>query len=252
MNTQDKLKFLDVFYDTIEYGKLVKCTPENCEIFISKIPEHYVNAFEKYLGDKANDPELEDPDKWDNWYDTLSIDKISEAELKTYDLPTEKEELAASNEEIFVKSVYSYAKEFLNYCKSIVKPDDNVHVSYSFTPEGIFMYYYSMADKMGKNKKGKEVPFNKETTKAIYDYYSRTLRFQLNKARDTYNEAQGKDGLHLNYFAMKGQDACYGSHPNSASSFSITPEDLYYNDGSSVTNNDIQSIFNIIKDEIII
>jgi len=252
MNTQDTIKFLDVFCDVIEYGKLVKCTPENYEIYLSKIPEHYLDSFERYLTLKADSEELEDPDAWDNWYDNLSIDKIPEDELKFRDLPTKKLEISMSNGELFVREIYGYAKAFIEYCKPIVKPDDNVHISYSFTPEGIFMYYYSMADKTGKNKKGKEVPFNKETTKKVYDYYNKILRKQLDSARDNYNNVQGESNLHLDYFAMKGQDACYGSYPNSASSFSVTPEDLYYIDGNTVTKNDIQSIFNVIKDEITI
>ena len=255
MNINDKQKFLDTFVDVIRFGKKSTCGKSEVDEVLKSIDENYINNFEHYLSDKSMSDELEDPDKWDDWYDNLTIEKILELQ-RGYDLPAEKIVITLDAEETLMRGLHAYAVEFIDKCSFYNPEDENVYACFTFDSLGMFVEVYSIKD---KTVKGKKKHLNQKIKNEVTGY----LKDFVNKADNLileFNEGQGPNGIHCTQnvgsdkdygLGFLGSDNSEGARPGCepATIKFLTEDRLVYANGQAVSRQYIRKIFSIISDE---
>lgn len=187
MNSNDKLKFIDVFVDVTKYGTKAPCTMSDIDVVLDVINEEYLNAWEKYLSTKIDEPEFEDGDVWDNWYDNLTYESISDRDIQVFDLPTQKIQVALGNDVVFMKTVHNAIKNFYADAVDIIKNSSNpkdYHVAYYIDKQGIFV-------EVGTNDCKSPI------YRKLASLYDNLTNIDISRAIIQYNEAQGKDNYHI-------------------------------------------------------
>lgn len=241
MNAEDKMKFIDVCVEITKYGNVVKCTPADVDGIISAMDENLVNSFEKFLFKKADDPEFEDPDVWDEWYDNLSLDTIDEKDIQVYDLPTKPIKYTMGNEEALIRELHGYAQDYVKSCSFVNPKSDNISVAYDFKPNGIFISFVSHGDRKAANGK----PYNASIRSQVDKEF--TAMFEKVKAAiKKFNEAQGDELVNAGVAIYRNDDVEPGCH--TARCIYLTESDLFYNASKPVEKNYIIKFFNIVDD----
>ena len=229
MNINDKQKFLDTFVDVIRFGKKSTCGKSEVDEVLKSIDENYINNFEHYLSDKSMSDELEDPDKWDDWYDNLTLE---------------------------MRGLHAYAVEFIDKCSFYNPEDENVYACFTFDSLGMFVEVYSIKD---KTVKGKKKHLNQKIKNEVTGY----LKDFVNKADNLileFNEGQGPNGIHCTQnvgsdkdygLGFLGSDNSEGARPGCepATIKFLTEDRLVYANGQAVSRQYIRKIFSIISDE---
>ena len=221
MNTTDALKFIEIFIELSQVGgdELLKVTENDIARIQKQFPtlDTYLNHWEKYL--YAKDNEFGESDGWDEWYDTLTFDKITDREKAQFDLPEDKIELQYSAEEVLMYSAYDLAKEFVESTKENCTEKTHMTVFFFFRPTGFAFGYFSTNPK-----------YSIQARQNIKSKYSKTA----DALTEIVKQFKSETGIGVEFDRANGQDARPGStttsifhiHRNSFSSkkVELTPE----------------------------
>ena len=174
MNRQDERKFVEVFVNFIKDGKADTPTDNELEYVFRKTPPMYVEGFGEYLKYKSNTTELEDPDAWDNWYDTFTYDDIDEMDIRRFSLPTKKITINFGWAEQLANGIYKCAEAFVQESeKSYNLLDNNVIVGYEFSSRGIYIYYFSPKNvELSKNSKNRGYGASRTQINELFTTYT--------------------------------------------------------------------------------
>lgn len=144
MHVSDEQKFLDIFVNIKNSDNDIvdiHSTDLNLDYVCEHIDSEYLDGWSKYLNYKFDDPDLEDEENWDLWYNNLDIESIGRKDLDRFNLPTDKIELHLTNSEILVSAIYEIAKQFVDSSKKYCSK--YTHVGYVFSEFLINIYFYS-------------------------------------------------------------------------------------------------------------
>lgn len=245
MNAQDKKKFIDVCVEITKYGKVETCSASEIDTVIQRVDETYVNGFEKFLHDKVDLPEFEDPDAWDNWYDNLTLEDIDERDIQVYDLPTEKIVVPLGNEEVFVKEMLTAAKEYMDACSFVNPKEDNFEYGYDFGPTGIFIWFVSRGDKMCANGKKK---YNSNVRSKIDEKFTECIN-KFYSARSRFSEATG---ITFPTYVTVYRNQDFDPNCHTARCIYFTGEDLSNEGKVDLPKDYTYKFFRIVKDSKVI
>lgn len=209
----NEVKFVDVFVDLIENGKVASNSnniEERYEKLDSKLLDDAMPSFEDYLFDKMDEMSEEE---YDEWLERLNFEDIEEKDLIKYHLPEEKIKIEIVPGTNFAKNVLETIQSTYNDALSIYKSyisQGNGHgiafgYSCSHSPKSIF-YTVAVFNGCDRNLANKVKKLFKECeTKLqtmVKDFNSAQSIFSISinmetSAKSTYIDKEKMDDIEI-------------------------------------------------------